>query len=126
MRFLSPLKIRALSAEEVKKAGSAVALYEIIDDFDVELSTGVVKVQRGFITDFASIPWFALWFINDDSPGILYPSVIHDYLYTTQPCDRETADRVMATGMIICGARMIQVAVVYWLLRLFGGSHWSK
>lgn len=39
-----------------------------------------IVVQRDFVTDFASVPWFARWLIKTWG-RYTNPAVIHDYLY---------------------------------------------
>lgn len=87
---------------------------------------GRVEVPVGFQTDFASIPRFAWRYIDPEDAGICYPSVVHDFLYTTQSTSRETADQVLREAMQVAGARVDQRAVVYRMVRLFGGSHWKE
>jgi len=86
---------------------------------------GRIEVPVGFQTDFASIPRIAWRYIDPEDPCIAYPSVIHDHLYSTQACSRETADQVLREAMQVAGARIDQRAVVYRMVRLFGGSYWK-
>src|SRR5688500_14765048 len=47
-----------------------------------------VVVPAGFVADFASIPR-ALWSVLLPTGRYMIPATVHDYLYWTQPCDRE-------------------------------------
>lgn len=133
-RFTTPLKIRALSPEEVQHLGGPPALYELLEDFVYESDLyGVLTAPKGMLTDFASIPRFALWFINDDSPAILFASVIHDMIYSREgelvggiELNRAQADAVLAEAMKVCGANPPQIFAVYLAVRMGGGSHWKN
>lgn len=122
-----------MSPDECRELSSDRALYHVAEPFRFESSIlGVLTVPEGFITDFASIPRAALWYIDDDDPAILFPSIVHDYLYTlkgtlptSQTYGREQADQVLREGMELCGGRKDQIAAVYWSVRIGGGGHWK-
>lgn len=133
-RFLNELVIRALSPAMVRERGSDRQLYQLESPFSLELdwAGGVLMVPPGYVTDFASIPRGALWYIDDDDPAILGPSVVHDWIYSNRGVigdgrifSRQQADQVIRDGMLLCGARRDQAAVVYAAVRTFGGSHWK-
>lgn len=86
---------------------------------------GRIDVPVDFCTDFASIPRPVWLYIDPEDACICYPSVVHDYLYTQQPCARDVADKVLREAMQICGARIDQRFVVFNAVRQFGGSHWK-
>ncbi len=133
--FPLPLVIRALGPEEVRNAESTRALFQLREEFRYLSDTfGEIVVPAGFVTDFASIPRAALWYVDDDDPCILFPSVIHDYLYTRRgdlglgsrvTFSREQADQVLREAMLVCGARKAQAFVVYLAVRARGGSRWN-
>ena len=133
--FPLPLVLRAFAPEEVASAETDRQLYQLREEFRfVSAEFGEIVVPIGFITDFASIPRAALWYVDDDDPVILFASVIHDYLYTRRgdlglgtrvTFTREDADRVLREAMLLCGARRAQAWVVYSAVRLGGGSHWK-
>lgn len=123
--FIGSLKLRALPPEEVKLAKSPNALFEVTEDFIyVSDLFGTIVVKAGFITDFASIPAFARWWIDGDAPEILYPSVVHDWAYKTKFISRIEADTLIKEAMIVCDAGTIHANVVFNAVRLGGGSHW--
>ncbi len=109
-------------------------LYVLDDDFEYESEIlGRIIVPVSFCTDFASIPRPAFSYIDPEDPVILYPSVIHDYLYSREgkmpdgrTFTREQADGVLKEAMELAGARWDQRQVVYRAVRLFGGSHWNS
>lgn len=128
--FLSPLVIRALSHEELTALDADRQLYALQSEFvyDSEI-VGRVTVPAGFVTDFASVPSASKWFVDDDSPEILFASIIHDYLYSWRAsvdCTRAQADAVLAEGMALCGASYFQRKIILLAVRTAGGSHWKK
>lgn len=88
---------------------------------------GAITVPAGFITDFASIPRAAWSILDPEDPVILYPSVVHDYLYSEgyKLGTRERADRVLREAMEVCGAAAWQRESVYRAVRWFGASRWA-
>lgn len=133
--FPAALKIRAFSPAELKEIGSARQLYEVLEDFRYLSDVwGEIVVPARFVTDFASIPAGALWYVDDDSPAILFASVVHDYLYTRRgdlglgariSFNREQADQVLREAMVASGARKAQAWVVFKAVQAFGGGHWK-
>ena len=132
--FPDKLILRALAPDEIQALGGSAALYEVRESFSFDSALlGQISVPVGLITDFASIPRAALWYMKDDDPGILFPSVVHDFLYSMQGVlpvtgktyTREQADGVLREAMEVCGARGDQIAAVYRAVRWFGGFHWN-
>lgn len=131
--FIGQLKTTCLSPEEIKASGGQAALYQLLEDFAYHSDRfGLITVPAGLITDFASIPRAVKWYIDDDDPVILFPSVVHDYLYGLKGdlgngviFSRAQADDVLREAMLLCGARGAQAAVVYGAVRLGGGGHWK-
>ncbi len=109
-------------------------VYTLDDDFEYQSEIlGRILVPAGFCTDFASIPRPVFSYIDPEDPGILYPSVVHDRLYSLEgklpdgrTYTREQADSVLKEAMELAGARWDQRQVVYRAVRLFGGSHWNS
>lgn len=109
-------------------------LYELTEDLSYQSEIlGLITVPKGFLTDFASIPRIVWNVIDPEDPCVLYPSVIHDALYSwsgampdSKLFTRDQADQVLREAMVICGARIDQRAIVYRMVRLFGGSHWKN
>lgn len=130
-RFDSALDIRAYRPETL--APGERQLYILRSPLVYQSAIlGEITVPIGTVTDFASIPRAALWYVDDDDPCILYPSVIHDELYTLggrladgRIYTRAQADAVLREGMLACGARADQATLVFGAVRMFGGSHWT-
>lgn len=121
--FLHRLRVDILLPHELD--GGARQLYQVVEDFAYDSDLlGRVEVKAGFVTDFASIPRAAWRYIDPEDPCILMPSVLHDWEYTRQRFAREQCDLLLREAMRTAGARWDQQALVYRLVRAFGGSHW--
>ena len=80
--FAHALILRALSPAELLAFRSSAQLYQLEEDFGFRSSLGDIVAPAGFLTDFASVPALTKAYLDDDSPAILFGSVIHDWLYT--------------------------------------------
>lgn len=90
------------------------------------LGMQLIRVLPGFKTDFASIPKLFWNILPKDSRYIREASVVHDWLYTyTTIYTRQEADTILREAMIELGASKLLAYIVYWSVRLFGGSHWK-
>lgn len=95
-----------------------------------------VTVGIGFITDFASIPFFLKWLWP--SPGGAWdkPAVIHDCLYkartvmhmngSSRIIDRGEADAIFEEAMTATSTRPTAKAAIYRGVRAGGWRAWSK
>ena len=83
-----------------------------------------IRVPAGFVTDFASVPRPVWWLFP---PWAQYgnAAVVHDWLYWTQPFQREVADQAIAEGMHDMGVGRVAGWLIYRALRLFGGFGWK-
>jgi hypothetical protein len=85
----------------------------------------LVTVLAGFQTDLASIPRF-LWSIYPPFGKYTNAALVHDWLYTFQPCTRAQADAVLLEAMEVCGVSWFTRKVIYYNVRMFGGSYWNR
>jgi hypothetical protein len=137
-RFDGELVIRALRREELKQLASkwrrGVQLYEVSEDFTfVSQRHGPITAERRFVTDFGSVPWFALWLVDDDDPDLLFAALPHDKLYDCggdlgdgRKLSRRECDEVLWEAMEACGAPRWKRGVVYGSVRLFGWWAWRR
>lgn len=95
-----------------------------------------VRVDAGFVTDFASIPR-PLWWLWPPSQGpYLVAALVHDCLYktgyvtyadgTTRAITRGEADRVMLDVMKACGTPLWTRRGIYRGVRVGGWVAWRK
>lgn len=136
--FVGELCLRALSSGELAAHESRVQLYELTQSFaftSAELGD-IIAVPAGFVSDFGSVPWWALSVVDDDDPHLLFASIIHDWLYVQRGVlryldgtvrrrlTRAEADAVLAEAMRVSGAPAWKVAVVHRAVRVGGSKHW--
>ena len=134
IQFFGNLDLRALTPPEVRLRKSEVQLYRLLVDFTVFVPyVGRITVPAGFETDFASIPRIVWSWLSPEDPVILFPSIVHDYLYSMRgmveglpAVTREQADDVLRDAMLACGARSSQAWVVHKAVRMGGASHWKS
>ena len=88
-------------------------------------SKRVIKVPKGFVTDFASVPqflwaWFPFW--GRHGKG----AVIHDRLYETHEFSRGMSDLIFREAMIAGGTKRWKANLMYLGVRVFGYFPWHK
>lgn len=118
-------------------------VHELLADFITlvhsDTQTIQITVKKGFITDFASVPKIPFAYLLFGGIGN-YPAVAHDGLYsnsskvevfdvdTNEPfkVTREWADEVFKIGLEERGISSFKVNMMYWAVRLKGGSFYKK
>lgn len=108
--------------------------WQVLEDFyydtDVNLA-GIkwnrIQVEKGFITDFASIPRIAQSIVGGPADGKYRKiAVVHDKLYRTKGlCTRKQADDVLLEGMKFSGCSWWQRTVIYSAVRVGGMSSYK-
>lgn len=84
-----------------------------------------IDVESGFLTDFASVPWFVQWWIPKwGKYGS--PAVVHDWLYWRQTTSREDADNILLDAMHVAGVDVVRKYAIYWAVRCCGGVAWLR
>ena len=84
-----------------------------------------VQVPKGFVTDFASIPWQFWSFLRPDGE-YTYPAIIHDFLYWQQNTARDVADEIFKLGMEDLKLSPVKVSIMYQAVRFGGQSAWNE
>lgn len=85
------------------------------------LTHEVIRVPRGFETDFASIPYAVAGFI-DPMGDNMEAAVIHDYLYAVgEPGQREKADTILLDALAQHHVDPVRRKLMYEAVR-FGGA----
>jgi len=104
--------------------------YRIKEDFLYKTTRGFkLTVSAGTISDLASIPRLAKFIIDDNDPHILEGAVVHDLLYgmirETKDVSRlrRNADIILRDAMKELKAPYWKHTLVYYVVRVFGGSH---
>ena len=83
-----------------------------------------ITVPSGFITDFASIPWF-LWTFLPYWGKYGKAAVIHDRLYQTHQFSRRMSDLIFYEAMLAGGTKKWKARVMYWGVECFGWLAWK-
>ena len=91
---------------------------------DFESSKDKIEVERGFSTDFASIPRL-LWFVLPKWGKYGNAAVVHDYVYWKQDRSRAEADAAMLQAMVLLNVPGWQRAAIYHAVRLGGWLAWK-
>lgn len=84
-----------------------------------------IEVPAGFVTDFATIPR-AFWQVLPVHGRYGKAAIVHDYLYWTQHCSREQADRIMLRAMTDSGVKGKTRSAIYRAVRLGGAPAWAR
>jgi len=89
------------------------------------LTHEVIRVPKGFETDFASIPYLAAGFI-DPMGDNMEAAVIHDYLYAVgEPGQREKADTILLDALEQHHVDPIRRKLMYEAVRLGGAKNYG-
>jgi len=134
VEFVGRPSLEVLTPREVREqSDDGSQLYKLREPFVcVSEAFGTITVPTFFLSNFASIPAAALWYMDDDAPEILFGSLVHDYIYAMEGVTpereftRREADELLRDAMLSCGATRSQAAVVFAAVRVFGGSHWKS
>lgn len=89
-------------------------------------TTEKIVVPKGFVTDFASIPQ-GLWSLGLSPHGqYSRAAIVHDYLYWSQGCSRDQADRLLLIAMKESNVGKFDELAVYRGVNLGGGGSWNE
>lgn len=97
-------------------------------EFRAELndkSTATIRVPRGFVTDLASTPR-ELWSIYPPFGKYLAASILHDYLYWRQSCERDAVDKIFYQTMRDAGVDQATQSRFYLVLNRKGDAAWKQ
>ena len=101
----------------------------IVGDFGYDIgeegSSEKVDVERGFVTDFASVPR-VLWWVLPKWGLYGNAAVIHDWLYWEQSTSRKRADDLLLEAMEVLEVPSLKKKAIYSAVRTFGGWAWKR
>ena len=102
--------------------------WEVMEDYYYKTSRGIIRVPKGFRTDYASVPKIFRNIINTYGKHGR-AAVVHDWLYSSQ-CEinvtRAEADKIFLEIMVEWNVKKYKRILMYVLVRIFGGSHFRK
>lgn len=85
-----------------------------------------ITVPAGFVTDLASTPQM-LWSAGLTPAGqYSRAAIIHDYLYWSQNCTRDQADRLLLIAMKESNVGRIEEGLIYAAVHVAGDKAWSN
>ena len=84
-----------------------------------------IRVPRGFVTDLASTPR-RFWALYPPFGKYLSAAILHDYLYWTQICDRDTSDNIFYQTMKTSGVDTATQAIFLMVLKSQGELAWQE
>lgn len=93
--------------------------------YEIKRTGQFITVPAGFVTDFASVPWYARSVINVLGRHSI-PAIVHDYLYWEQRCTREQADAIMKEAMTEYESSSFDQNVVFYAIKYGAGGAWSQ
>ena len=96
--------------------------WEVMEDYYYKTSRGIIRVPKGFRTDYASVPRIFRNIINSYGKHGR-AAVVHDWLYSSQckiDVTREEADKIFLEIMKECGVGSIKRNLMYRMVRIFG------
>lgn len=119
-RFTAPLLVTPLND------GKSWVI--VTDDFTYDIgeegSGDSVRVPRGMVSDFASVPRPIWWFAAPwGTHG--HAAVIHDAGYYLQLRSRPEYDRIFLEAMEVLKVGKLRRTLMYRAVRWFGGAAWS-
>jgi len=122
--FTKPLLVEITQTE---LAGRTLA--RLLADFEYHVcelgSDDVVKVRKGFKTDFASVPR-VLWWLCPPLGRYGKATVVHDWGYEKQNRTRAEYDLIFLEGMNVLGVPLWKRSLMYTAVRAFGGREWKR
>jgi len=86
-------------------------------------SRTVIKVPKGFVTDFASVPQFLWWWMpywGKYGKG----AIVHDYLYQHHIYSRAMADAIFKEAMVAGKTPKWKARLMYFGVRIGGWLAW--
>jgi len=101
--------------------------YKLLEDLTFSFHGMEVTVPKGYLTDGASIPRFAWYFVGSPfEPRHMLGAIIHDWLYSQRIADQKVADAVFLQILKEQGKRPVPALVMWLTLRIFGWMWWRK
>jgi hypothetical protein len=113
--FTTPIRI-----EDLQDGTNYRLLAPLVYMTEVPHAQAVIRVPKGFITDFASIPR-GLWNIFPPMGKYNGAAIVHDYLYRRTIWDRAICDAVFLEAMKTLQVSWLSRTLIYRAVRMFGG-----
>jgi hypothetical protein len=118
-QFTTPLKVQA------NNDGTWTLLEEFEYYMDDDPTKDIIKIDAGFITDFASVPRIFWNIYPPYDPHYGKAAVIHDGLYAAKIFKRSKSDKILKEAMKVLGASWITRHIIWLAVRVGGGHAWE-
>jgi len=106
------------------KKGPLAAVLQRPMSYQIGNTRDSIVVPAGFVTEFASVPRL-LWSELSPVGEHKLASIVHDYLYWFQPCEREETDNLLMIAMLTDGVSDLQRGAVYTGVRMGSTDAWN-
>lgn len=93
--------------------------------YEIKRTGQTIVVPGGFVTDFASVPWYGRTFISVLGRHSI-PAIVHDYLYWEQRCTRAQADEIFKEAMTEYSTSGFSKTVAYNAVKYGAGGAWDQ
>ena len=92
------------------------------------LSSQLIMVPVGYLSDLASVPHLARRFIDSLPPSTRRPSVVHDFIYThlTHRFTKREADRIFYEALLEEGTSRLVAWLMWKAVSLAGRGNWGR
>lgn len=114
MIHFSELDVRALP-----NGSDWELLKDLVADVGKPGGKDSIRIKKGFVTDFGSVPPYLQWIVNPQGKA-KSAYVLHDWLYRNQPYNQLVCDGLLVDGMETLGVSWLQRKLVYAGLRIGG------
>lgn len=120
--FLDPLEVTLV--DDTANDGRGDWVLDERFRFSSDVAGQIIEVEKGFHTDFASVPRLPVAFLltGDSSHEA---AVVHDKLYRSRLLPRDLADKVLLEACAVSGIPVWRRTLIYWGVRVGGASHYG-
>lgn len=88
-------------------------------------SDEIIKVPKGFVTDFASVPRI-IWPIISPVDTHAKAAVVHDYCYSTALYSRKRSDQIFLEALTVLKVSYLKRMIMYRSVRMIGWYPWRN
>lgn len=117
------MELNSLELKDLKNSK-----FELLSDYSYIVKNREIKVPKGFITDFASVPRIFNIFILPYGKHSS-ASLIHDWLYSqdcTLKMKRKEADKIFLEIMKEEGVNIFKRNLMYYAVKVFGWRYYKR
>ena len=108
------------------QARGGLTLYVLAAAVTYHTAYGAQTIPRGYVTDFASIPWVAARHISPTASHA-WAALLHDWRYSIgEDGKRHIADRMFRDQMILDDVNPTQRDLMFAAVRLFGTGGYRR